>query len=174
MHSLSRAALLAFGPLFFVCTLRPQTGMPPIFARRPVHDAPVAVLRDVSQPLSDRSRSLMSAATQQALANVTGFETPAELSANVNEPAAPHEAFERAAVVMNPYVVSSAPLRIIERKLPDPPLLDFVKTGTFYRNPNTTGFALTQIGLKMMILKQPGLGWGQEFTRGRIEFMFRF
>jgi len=172
MHSVVRAARHALGSLFFVCTLRSQMELPPIFAPRPAQEARAVVPREASQPLSSRTRSLMNAATQQALANVNPFEAPAAVSATA--PSDSDEAYERAAVVMDPYVVSSAPVPVIERKLPNPPLLDFLKTGTFYRNPRTTGFALSHVGLKMMILKQPGLGWGEEFTRGRIEFTFRF
>jgi len=172
MHSVLRAALLTLGSLFFVSTLRPQTELPALFAPRPVQDARTVVPREAIQPLSSRTRSLMNAATQQVLANVHPFEAPAAVSGT--SPSRTDEEYERAAVVMDPYVVSSAPVPVIERSLPDPPLLDFLKTGTFYRNPRTTGFALTHIGLKMMILKQPGLGWGEEFTRGRIEFTFRF
>src|SRR5688572_22901068 len=115
MHSVSRVVLLALGPLFFVCPLRAQTELASIFAPRVVADAPAAIPREVSQPLSLRSRSLMSAATQQALANVSSFETPAVIAYNESDRAIPREALERAAVVMDPYVVSSAPLRIIER-----------------------------------------------------------
>lgn len=173
MHSVLRAAPLALGSLLTFCTLRAQPAeLPPIFASRLIQ-APPAVRREASAPLSGRSRSLMNAATHHALANVTSFEAPA-VPGSANARKLSVEVLGPAAVVMEPYVVSSAPIRLIERPLPDPPLLDFLKTGTFYRNPNATGFALTHIGLKMMILKQPGLGWGQEFTRGRIEFRFRF
>ena len=174
MHSVLRAAPLALGSMLTFCTLRAQPAeLPPIFAPRLIQETPPAVRREASALLSDRSRSLVNAATHNALANVTSFEAPA-MTGSASAPELSVEVLGPAAVVMEPYVVSSAPIRLIERPLPDPLLLDFLKTGTFYRNPNATGFALTHIGLKMMILKQPGLGWGEEFTRGRIEFTFRF
>ena len=169
MHAVACALPLALGTMFAVLSQRAEAAeLPPLFVERPAAHPTTRPPRLSTPASSVRARELMDVATHQALANVSPFSAPVVATPDVS-------VIERGAdtaVVMEPFMVRSAPVRIIERRVPDPPLLDFLKTGMFYRSPDGKG--LTSVGLKMMIMKQPGLGWGQEFTRGRIEFTFRW
>lgn len=168
MHAFACALPLALGSMFAVLSQRVEAAeLPPFFVERRATHATTRSQRVSSPASSERARNLMNIATHQMLANASPFIAPvATPDVSVEERGADP------AVVMEPFMVRSAPVRIIERRVPDPPLLDFLKTGMFYRSPDGKG--LTSVGLKMMIMKQPGLGWGQEFTRGRIEFTFRW
>ena len=147
MHAVACALPLALGTMFAVLSQRAEAAeLPPLFVERPAAHPTTRPPRLSTPASSVRARELMDVATHQALANVSPFSAP---------------------------VVATPDESVIEREHePDPPLLDFLKTGMFYRSPDGKG--LTSVGLKMMIMKQPGLGRGQEFTRGRIEFTFRW
>jgi hypothetical protein len=169
MQAVACALPLALGSLFAVLSQRAEaTELPPLFAERPATHPTMRPERTSTAVSSGRARELMNMATHQVLANASPFTAPV----NMTPESSVGERGTDTAVVMEPFMVRSAPVRIIERRLPDPPMLDFLKTGMFYRSPDGKG--LTSVGLKMMILKQPGLGWGQEFTRARIEFTFRW
>src|SRR5262245_23442788 len=134
MHHLVRALPLALGFLLAaLAVLRAQpVDRPAIFA--PMVEQPSVASRPVrytNPAVSSRSRVLLQTPSQYALADLKPFEAPV---LPANRASLPEPAKDRA-VVMDPYVVTSPQIRIVERRLPDPPVLDFLKTGAFYRNP---------------------------------------
>ncbi len=162
-----RAAFILLGSMVVVPMLPAQpAALPPIFEPRPLTQNNRTVTPVAPAAISERTRSLISAATGRVLAEAKVFDAPVPLLSVPGET----ERTGDEPMMMERYTVRSRPLQSKERRLPDPPLLDFLKTGTFYRG---TG-KLERVGLNMMILKQPGLGWGKEFTRAQIEFIFRW
>jgi hypothetical protein len=118
----------------------------------------------VGEPISEHVRLGLYTASYQALATVKPFDEPRMPTGRTSLLPPPNSD----ATMMQPFVVRSVPLVIKERAIPDPPLLDFLKTGRFYHTENM------EVALKLKILQEPGLGWGQEFTRGEIQFSFRW
>lgn len=163
MHAVVRALPLAFAfaALLPLCA---EEALSPLLAPRVSPPPATRERRRASAAVSDRVRSLINAASFELLAGAKPFEAPGAATGRAAEP--PFVGSD--ATIMEPFVVRSAPLRIIERRLPDPPLLDFLKTGKLYRGESS------EVTLRMKILRQPGLGAGREFTRGEIEFMFRW
>ena len=163
MHPVVRAfplALVLAAPLLRGA----EEALPAIFAPKE-KPAPAILSRPrMEAPVSERVRGVLNAAGYEALARAKPFEAP--LAATGRMTLLPES--DGDATLMKPFVVRSLPLVVKERAIPDPPLLDFLKTGRFYHTEDM------EVALKLLILKQPGLGANREFTRGEIRFSFRW
>jgi hypothetical protein len=164
MHAVVRALPLALGMLASLST-RAEEALPAIFAPKE-RPAPAILSRPrvEAPPVSPRVRGGLNTASYQALAAAKPFDAPRLPTGRMALPLTP----EGDAMVMQPVFVRSAPLVVKERAIPDSPLLDFLKTGRFYQTEST------EVALKLLILRQPGLGADREFTRGEIRFSFRW
>src|SRR5204863_45059 len=124
-----------------------EEAWPAIFAPK-TPPAPTILSRTRAEtPVSERTRSILNTASFQALARAKPFEIPNDPTGRVSLLSEP----DGNATMMKAFVVRSVPMQPTERPTPDSPLLDFLKTGKFYRAENL------EIGLQMKILKQPDL-----------------
>jgi hypothetical protein len=165
MHAVVRVFPLAL--VFAASLLRgaEEETLPPIFAPKE-RPAPAILSRPRAEaaPVSEEVRNGLNLASYQALATAKPFEAPNAPTGRTSLLPEPGND----TTLMRPFVVRSVPLVVRERAIPDEPLLDFLKTGRFYHAENM------EVALKLKILQEPGLGWGQEFTRGEIQFSFRW
>lgn len=163
MHAIVRAFPLAL-VLVAPFSRGAEEALPAIFAPKE-RPAPAILSRPrVEAPVSERVRGGLNTASFQALAQVKPFEAPAAATGRMSLLAAS----DGEVATMQPFFVRSVPLVVKERAIPDAPLLDFLKTGRFYHTENM------EVALKLLILRQPGLGANREFTRGEIRFSFRW
>jgi hypothetical protein len=166
MHALLRAVPLVFAELCSSSNLWAQTeALPPIFALRT--PAPVASITSATSTsaLSERVRGLIA---QRVFADSGAFTLPVVTPPDQTF----SERYSGSTVMMNPLVVKSSSLRVIELPRRDPPLLNFLKRGTLYHHVGRK--ITTHISLNFMSVASTGYGSNETGSMAELRFSFRW
>lgn len=162
VHPTRARLVLTFGLFLPVLVVRSQVEvLPPIFAPRPdAHIAP-------SQP---KRSSLLSDVTRKRISEVVLVNTEVFGARPMATPEI-HRVVEDS-LLMQPYIVRSAPIRAITLPAAESPALRFLRTGTlFYRAGAKVD---THIKLDVLLLQETGPHRNEEFSRFELQFTFRF